>query len=107
MLEDTKYDTIGRGYAKGRRSDPRIAAHFTVALGDAQSVLNVGAGAGSYEPTERRVIAVEPSGVMLAQRPPGAAPAVQGRAEALPFRDQAFDATMAVLTLHYWSDRAA
>jgi len=70
-------------------------------------VLNVGAGAGSYEPTDRRVIAVEPSWVMLSQRPPGAAPAVQSRAEALPFRDQAFDATTAVLTLHHWSDRAA
>jgi len=103
----SRYDTIGRGYARGRRSDPRIADHLTAALGGAPSVLNVGAGAGSYEPTDRRVIAVEPSWVMLSQRPPGAAPAVQSRAEALPFRDQAFDATTAVLTLHHWSDRAA
>ncbi len=101
-----RYDTIGRDYARGRRSDPRIAARLTAALGDAPSVLNIGAGTGSYEPLDRRVVAVEPSAVMLAQRPPGAARAVQGRAEALPFRDRAFDAAMAVLTLHHWADRA-
>ena len=101
-----RYDTIGRGYARGRQPDPRIAAQLMAALGDAQSVLNVGAGAGSYEPPNRRVIAVEPSAVMLAQRPSGAASAVQARAEALPFPDRAFDATMAVLTLHHWTDRA-
>jgi SAM-dependent methyltransferase len=106
MRARTLYDTIGRGYARERRSDPRIAARLTAALGDAQSVLNVGAGAGSYEPPDRRVIAVEPSAVMLAQRPSGAASAVQARAEALPFPDSAFDATMAVLTLHHWADRA-
>ena len=100
------YDTIGREYRTQRRSDPRIASRLTSALGDARSVLNVGAGAGSYEPSDRRVVAVEPSGVMLAQRPPDAAPAVQARAEALPFAARAFDAVMAVLTLHHWTDRA-
>ncbi len=99
------YDTIGRTYARGRRPDPRIAARLTAALGDAQSVVNVGAGAGSYEPTDRRVVAVEPSRVMLAQRPPGAASAVRARAEALPFPDRSFDAAMAVLTVHHWTDR--
>jgi len=100
------YDTIGRGYARQRRPDPRIAAHLTAALGGARLVVNVGAGAGSYEPHDRRVVAVGPSAVMLAQRPPGAAPAVRARAEALPFPDRAFDAAMAVLTLHHWADRA-
>lgn len=99
------YDTIGRGYARGRRPDPRIAARLTAALGDAESVLNVGAGTGSYEPPDRRVIAVEPSAAMLAQRPSGAASAVQARAEALPFPDRTFDAAMAILTLHHWADR--
>lgn len=102
---DPLYDSIGHGYARQRRPDPRIAAQLTAALGDAAWVLNVGAGAGSYEPTGRRVVAVEPSAVMLAQRPPGAAPAVRARAEALPFADGAFDATMAVLTIHHWGDR--
>jgi SAM-dependent methyltransferase len=100
------YDTIGRGYARQRQSDPRIAAQLTAALDDARSVLNVGAGAGSYEPTDRRVVAVEPSAVMIAQRAPGTAPAVRARAEALPFADRAFDAVMAVLTIHHWTDRA-
>ena len=104
--EGALYDTIGRGYARGRRPDPRIAARLTAALGDAPSVLNVGAGAGSYEPAGRRVVAVEPSAVMIAQRLSGAASAVQARAEALPFPDRAFDAAMAVLTLHHWADRA-
>ena len=107
MRAGARYDTIGRGYARGRRSEPRIAARLTAALDDARSVLNVGAGAGSYEPPDRRVIAVEPSAVMLAQRPVGAASAVRARAEALPFPDRAFDATMAVLTLHHWADRAS
>ena len=100
------YDAIGRGYSRQRRPDPRIADRLTEALGGARSVLNVGAGAGSYEPTDRLVVAVEPSAVMLAQRPPGAAPAVQGQAEALPFVDGAFDAALAVLTVHHWADRA-
>src|SRR5262245_28285674 len=106
MSNGAIYDTIGRGYARQRRPDPRIAAHLTAALGEAGSVLNVGAGSGSYEPTERRVVAAEPSAVMIAQRSRSAAPAVQARAEALPFPDGSFDAAMAVLTLHHWADRA-
>ena len=102
----TVYDAIGHGYAKQRRPDPRIAELLSVALGDAKFVLNVGAGAGSYEPTNRAVVAVEPSVTMLAQRPPTAAPAVQAHAEALPFADGAFDAALAILTIHHWTDRA-
>lgn len=98
------YDVIGRSYTATRGTDPRVAAAIWAALGDARTVVNVGAGTGSYEPADRDVTAVEPSAVMLAQRPPGAAPAVQATAEALPFDDGAFDAAMAVLTLHHWSD---
>ncbi len=107
MPERAVYDTIGQGYARQRRPDPRIAARVAAALGDARSVLNVGAGAGSYEPADRHVVAVELSSVMIAQRPPHAAPAVQARAEALPFANRTFDATMAVLTIHHWTDRIA
>jgi SAM-dependent methyltransferase len=102
-----KYDTIGRTYTRTRRPDPRIADRITTALGDARRVLNVGAGAGSYEPSDREVVALEPSSTMIAQRPAGSAPAVRGGAEHLPFPDQAFDAVMAVLTLHHWSDLEA
>ena len=105
MTADEVYDAIGRGYAKQRQPDPRIAKQLWAALGDATSVLNVGAGAGSYEPIDRTVVAVEPSVVMLAQRPPTAALAVQARAEALPFANRAFDAALAVLTIHHWADR--
>lgn len=98
------YDRIGQHYAHKRQPDPRIAARIARALGDARTVVNVGAGAGSYEPTDRDVVAVEPSEVMIAQRPPGAVAAVQGVAEALPFRDVAFDAALAVLTVHHWAD---
>jgi len=100
------YDAIGQGYTELRRPDSRIADQLWAALGDAKSVLNVGAGAGSYEPIDRRVVALEPSVVMLAQRRPTAAAAVQARAEALPFADRAFDAALAVLTIHHWADRA-
>jgi SAM-dependent methyltransferase len=99
------YDQIGIGYRAHRRPDPRIAAAIDDALGPARSVLNVGAGAGSYEPTDRLVLAVEPSSAMIRQRQPGAAPVVQASATALPFADRAFDATLAVLTVHHWPDR--
>jgi SAM-dependent methyltransferase len=101
------YDRIGRSYVATRGEDPRIAAAIHAELGDARTVLNVGAGAGAYEPRDRAVTAVEPSAVMRAQRPPGAAPCIDARAEALPFGDREFDATMAVLSDHHWSDRLA
>jgi Methyltransferase domain len=99
------YDRIGRSYVATRGEDPRIAAAIHAALGDARTVLNVGAGAGAYEPRDRAVTAVEPSAVMRAQRPRHAAPCVDARAEALPFRDGAFDAAMAVFSDHHWGDR--
>ncbi|MFN8507434.1 MAG: class I SAM-dependent methyltransferase [Dehalococcoidia bacterium] len=98
------YDTIGHGYALARKPDPRIAAQIAAALGDARSVLNVGAGAGSYEPVGPGTVALEPSLLMLRQRPAGASPAVRGVAEWLPFADASFDAVMASLTLHHWRD---
>ena len=101
------YDRIGVGYAAGRRTDPRIAAAIGAGLGSARSVVNVGAGTGSYEPHDRRVVAVEPSEVMIAQRPPGAAPAVRGVAEALPLPDRSVDVAQAVLTVHHWTDATA
>ena len=99
-----KYDVIGRSYARTRGTDPQIAAAIWDALGDAETVVNVGAGTGSYEPPDRDVTAVEPSAVMIAQRPPDAAPAVEAVAEDLPFEDDSFDAAMAVLTIHHWTD---
>ena len=90
-----------------RRTEPRIAAQVWAALGDAQTVLNVGAGTGSYEPSGRDVTAVEPSAVMRAQRPVGAAPCVDAVAESLPFEDQSFDAAMAVATIDHWQDPIA
>ena len=96
------YDAIGLKYSGQRRTDPRIAARIWQALGDAKTVLNVGAGTGSYELPDREVTAVEPSAVMRAQRPQGAAPCVAARAEALPFADGCFDAAMAVLSDHHW-----
>ncbi|MBN6054873.1 class I SAM-dependent methyltransferase, partial [Nonomuraea sp. RK-328] len=101
------YETLGVGYSRFRRPDPRIAEQIGRALGSAVTVLNVGAGAGSYEPRDRRVVAVEPSAVMVRQRPPGSAPVVQGYAECLPFPDGSFDVAMAILTVHHWSDVAA
>lgn len=101
------YDRIGDGYARLRRPDPRIAACLHAALGDSKTVLNVGAGAGAYEPPGRRLVAVEPAAAMIRQRPPGSAPVVQAVAAALPFADKAFDAALAVLTVHHWPDRAA
>ena len=99
------YDTIGIDYARLRQTDPRIAARIEAALGPARTVLNVGAGTGSYEPAGRDVTALEPSAEMIAQRPADAAPCVQGSAEALPFADGSFDAAMAVLTVHHWTDQ--
>lgn len=99
-----RYDMIGRGYADYRRADSRIAAVVNAALGDARTVANVGAGTGSYEPTDRPVIPVEPSTAMAMQRPAHLAPAVLGVAESLPLADGTADAVMAVLTVHHWSD---
>jgi SAM-dependent methyltransferase len=101
------YDDLGRGYSGVRRADPRIARRISEALGDAHSVVNVGAGSGSYEPGDREVAAVEPSAEMIAQRPAGSAPVVQASAESLPFEDGSFDAAMAVLTIHHWTDLEA
>ncbi len=99
-----RYDTIGQGYAQTRREDPTIRARLHAALGDTQSVANVGAGTGAYEPRDRHVIAIEPSAVMIAQRPGGLAPVVRATAAALPLRNGAVDAAMAVVTVHHWDD---
>ena len=104
---DFDYDTLGGGYTGVRRPDDRIAAQIVSALGNARSVLNIGAGAGSYEPTDRFVVPVEPSATMRAQRPPHLAPAIEAVAEALPFDAAVFDAAMAVLTVHHWPDAGA
>src|SRR5258708_4045577 len=101
------YDAIGATYTVTRRTEPRIAEQIWAALGDAQTVLNVGAGTGSYEPPDRDVTAVEPSAVMRAQRPAGAAPCVDATAERLPFEDQSFDAAMAFATIDHWQDPIA
>jgi SAM-dependent methyltransferase len=95
------YEAVGAAYPRHRRTDPRIAALVHQALGDAETVINVGAGAGSYEPDDRYVVAVEPSAAMRAQR---ATPAVDATAESLPFDDDSFDAAMAMVTIHQWSD---
>jgi SAM-dependent methyltransferase len=102
-MPDPVYDLIGGGYRSARQSDPRIAARIESALGGARSVVNVGAGSGSYEPPTT-VYAVEPSAAMIAQRPPGAAPALQAAAEAIPLPDDFADAALAVLTVHHWLD---
>jgi SAM-dependent methyltransferase len=101
------YDRIGSVYARHRRPDPRLAAQIARALSDATTVVNVGAGTGSYEPSDRAVVAVEPSQVMIAQRPSGSAPVVRAVAERLPLADQTFDAALAVLTVHHWTDVTA
>ena len=101
------YDRHGRTYSEHRRTDPRIASRIHAALGDARTVLNVGAGTGSYEPDDRWVLAVEPSATMRAQRASGAAPAVIGRAERLPLDDDAVDAAMACFTIHHWPSARA
>lgn len=101
------YEAIGGAYTATRRTEPRIATQIWDALGDARTVLNVGAGTGSYEPADRDVTAVEPSAVMRRQRPPGSAPCVVAAAESLPFEDRSFDVAMAVSTVHHWGDPMA
>ena len=104
MSHIARYDEIGVGYSVTRREDPRIAAAIRTALGEARSIVNVGAGTGSYEPHDRYVIAVEPSDVMAEQRPPTITPALRASAADLPLRDDSVDAAMAVLTIHHWDD---
>jgi len=101
---DADYGRIGADYARYRRADPRIAARILEALGPARTVLNVGAGAGSYEPRDREVTAVEPSATMRAQRPDELPVAVDATAEQLPFADRSFDAVMSTFSVHQWSD---
>lgn len=103
--DQLRYDRTGRDYARTRRADPRVAAMIDDALGGMATVANIGAGTGSYEPA-RTVVAIEPSRVMIAQRPRDGAPAVQGIAEQLPIRSDAVDAALAVLTVHHWGDLA-
>jgi len=103
----TLYDSIGLNYANLRQPDPRIAQRIQQALGNARTVLNVGAGAGAYEPVGRRITAVEPSAEMIRQRPASNATVIQASAESLPFDDDSFDAAMAILTIHHWPDREA
>jgi SAM-dependent methyltransferase len=99
------YDRLGYGYSEQRRADPRIARRINDALGDARTVVNVGAGAGSYEPSDRFVLAIEPSATMRAQRPGHLPPAIDASAESLPLDDDSVDAALAVLTLHHWPDQ--
>src|SRR5258705_2676532 len=100
-MERPRYDAIGDGYARTRREDPRLRDRIHAALGDSRTVVNVGAGAGSYEPTDRHVIAIEPSDVMAAQRPRDRAPAIRASAGSLPLRNGSVDAAMASLTVHH------
>lgn len=99
-----RYDTIGHGYSQTRREDPRFRALIHAALADARTVVNVGAGAGAYEPTDRHVIAIEPSDVMAAQRSRDLAPAIRASAGSIPLRDRSVDAAMAVLSVHHWDE---
>ena len=100
----TRYDSIGHGYARTRREDPRFRERIHAALGDARTVVNVGAGTGAYEPRDRRVLAIEPSRVMTAQRREDHAPAIRATAGRLPLRDRSVDAAMSVLSVHHWDD---
>ena len=103
-IQGNPYEQFGGGYTFTRRSDIRIAAQIHEALGDADSIVNVGAGAGAYEPYDRAVLPIEPSEQMIAQRPPGLAPAIRGHAECLPLDSDSVDAAMACMTLHHWAD---
>ena len=105
--QEPVYQTIGAGYSNVRRPDPRIQQLIDTALGDAETIVNVGAGTGNYEPAGRRVVAVEPSLAMISQRRPEADSATRAVAEALPFGDQTFDAALATFTLHHWTDIAS
>lgn len=107
LIDGALYDRIGGSYAQTRRPDPRIARTIRAALGDAASVVNIGAGSGSYEPTDVPVIPVEPSEAMIGQRPPSLPAALRGSAESLPLPDKSVDAALAVLSAHHWSDRRA
>jgi SAM-dependent methyltransferase len=100
----TRYDGIGFEYARTRREEPRFLQRILRELGDARSVVNVGAGAGSYEPRDRYVLAIEPSDVMASQRPRELAPAVRAEAHCLPLRDRGVDAAMSVLSMHHWDE---
>ncbi len=100
------YDAIGVGYRDFRRPDPRLETAIIRALNPAETVVNVGAGTGSYEPSDRSVVAVEPAMTMIRQRRPGSAPVVQASATELPFRDDGFAAALAILTVHHWPDQA-
>lgn len=104
-MDTARYDHIGQHYANKRRQDPYLAARINKALSDCRTIVNLGAGAGSYEPTDRFVLAIEPSDVMAAQRPPHLAPALRLSAGPLPLRDHSIDAAMAILTIHHWGDR--
>jgi SAM-dependent methyltransferase len=104
MATNDSYDRIGVGYSRHRHADPRIESLITTALADARRVVNVGAGSGSYEPSDRIVLAVEPSKEMARQRSTGAAPCIRANAERLPLADQSFDAAMGILTIHHWAD---
>jgi SAM-dependent methyltransferase len=103
-FQSSAYDEIGTGYTATRRADPRIARQIHEALGDALSVVNVGAGAGAYEPCDRDVLPIEPSGRIIAQRAPELARAIRGHAESLPLPSGSVDAAMACMTLHHWAD---
>jgi SAM-dependent methyltransferase len=100
----TRYDTIGHGYSQTRREDSRFRALIHSALGNSRTVVNVGAGAGAYEPSDRHVIAIEPSDVMAAQRSRDLAPAIRASAGSIPLRDRSVDAAMAILSVHHWDD---
>ena len=106
MAPEAVYDAIGAGYAPLRRPDARLTCALRAALGPADSTVNVGAGAGSYEPQDCAVVAVEPSVTMIRQRPAEAGPAALGVAEALPLSDRCVDAALAVFTIHHWADAA-